>query len=201
MRQTTRTANQLKNCVKDSYFIVQNTNMIPYVKNILKEIDREDIKIESLYFITNKQYYGIEMSGLVLDHSISLSENLIMSLYNVLPALPKLKYNNYNYKFDNKSDIYYVEKCCILDDVFSTINLINSMFFLGFLENENLLFLYNVSLAIEIHSNFERELKQTLDYFIGEINDINTRTLITHAVEKECDKWKSIHLDLINRGI
>lgn len=61
MRQSGITTNQLKNCVKDSYFIVQNRNMIPYVKNILKEIDREDIKIETLYFIINQQYRGIQL--------------------------------------------------------------------------------------------------------------------------------------------
>ncbi|MCA9496715.1 MAG: hypothetical protein KC589_07235, partial [Nanoarchaeota archaeon] len=95
MRQTGRTTNQLKNCVKDSYFIVQNTNMIPYIKKILKEIDRKDINVESLYFINNQQYRGLKMSGLVLDHSISLNENLIMNLYNVLPALPPIYYKDY----------------------------------------------------------------------------------------------------------
>lgn len=188
MRQSGITTNQLKNCVKDSYFIVQNINMIPYVKHILKEIDREDIKIETLYFIINQQYYGIEMSGLVLDHSISLSENLIMNLYKVLPALPPYYYEDYGKTkiILNKNDLYYNEEYNILDEIYQKIDFFNSIFFGSYMEERNVLFLYHIELTKIIYDYIGRELSSSLYY-------LSMRDIF--------NKWKSIHLDLINRGI
>lgn len=185
MRQSGRTTNQLKNCVKDSYFIVQNTNMIPYVKKVLKEIDREDINVESLYFINDQQYRGIKMSGLFLDHSISLNENLIMNLYKVLPALPPYYYKDYRKTkiICNKNDLYYDEKYNILNEIYQKIDFFHYIFFGGYMEEKNISFVYNTELTKIIYDFIDREMSSSYT----DISEIFS-------------KWKTIHIHLNNRG-
>ena len=188
MRQSGRRIDQLKQCVKNSYFIIPNHNMLPYVKQILKEIDREDIILELLSFVNNQYHRGIQISGFVLDHSISLTEDLIINLYTVLPALPPDYYKDYRKTkiICNKNDLYFYEKINILEDIYQKLDFFNYVFFNGYMEDDNIALLYNTELTKMTYMFMQSDIYQNF-------NDLSLKDII--------NKWKTIHLDLLNRGL
>lgn len=220
MRQTGRTTNQLKNCVKDSYFIVKNRNMIPYVKKILKEIDREDINVESLYFITNESYRGIHFSGIVFDHSIDLTCELQKKIYHLSSVnriYPNKETKNSILYYKSNID-YYQLKNIILKYTYNYIDFFN-IFYGGNMEYDNMLFVYNMIITKFIYEFMESEIKSRhinidkimesgIDFIYNNTSDeifedeYQFSNVVSNVdIDDILSKWKKIHLDLINRRI
>lgn len=67
-RGTGITTRQLQNVKLNGVFICFDQNQLRYTKDLARFLGREDIRIETLNWLTRKFWRGLTMSDIVVDH-------------------------------------------------------------------------------------------------------------------------------------
>lgn len=73
LEQTGRSTKQILKAKESAIYICRTSSDCSYFKQIARELNRNDIRFENVYFLTERKYMGLELTEIVLDHSVRLN--------------------------------------------------------------------------------------------------------------------------------
>ena len=85
--QTGRSTKQILEAKQDAVYVCRTASHCSYLKQLTRQLNRSDIHVVTVYWLTEKRYMGLELSEIILDHSVKLNAEEYEYLLAALPYL------------------------------------------------------------------------------------------------------------------
>lgn len=68
-----RSTKQILEAKQNAVYVCRTSSDCSYLKELARELNRTDIKIVSVFWLTERKYMGLELTEIILDHSLKLN--------------------------------------------------------------------------------------------------------------------------------